>query len=109
MTPSQTVADLVSTIPSVGACCGQSTQEVPIATLNALRTAAANACDEEECVHRLLAQCRVLARLRVVQAQVQADADASGLGRPREKSENALSSALELLNAIEARLGVEND
>ena len=109
VTPVQTIADLLSTIPSVSDCCGKGMQEVSMVTLNALRTAAANAADEEECVCRILARCRGVIREHVIRCQVQADADAALGGKPHPRSEEALQSAKELLYAVEARLGVEND
>lgn len=109
VTPVQTIADLLSTIPSVSACCGQTGQEVAYSTLNALRVASENASDEEECIHRLLARCRSIVREYVIRCQIQADADASTLGKAHPRSEDALIAARELLNAVEARLGVEND
>ena len=109
VTPVQTVADLVSTIPSISACCGQQGQEVSYATLHALRQAVANATDEEECVVRLLARCRCIVREHVIRCQVQADADAAYGGHPHPRSEEALTSARELLHSIEARLGVADD
>lgn len=109
VTPVQTVADLVSTIPSISACCGQQGQEVSYATLNALRAAVANATDEEECMCRILARCRGVIREHVIRCQVQADADAAIGGKAHPRSEEALQSAKELLHAVEARLGVQDD
>jgi hypothetical protein len=109
MSPVQTIADLMSTIPANMDCCGSGMQSVSMATLNGLRDAARNATDEEECVCRLLARCRTIAREHLIRCQVQADADASLGGKPHPRSEEALQSARELLHAIEARLGVEHD
>jgi hypothetical protein len=109
VTPTQTVADLMSTIPSVAACCGQTGQEVPYTTLHALRTAVANAADEEECIHRLLARCRTIIRQHLIRCQVQADADAVLGGRLHIRSEEDLLAARELLAAVEARLGLDDD
>jgi hypothetical protein len=110
MSPSQTVHDLLSTIPSVAMCCGTTTQQVSVTTLNALRTAAANACDEEECIHRMLAACRRVIQREVIRCQTQADADAAGNGgTPNARSEEALRNSRELLASIEARLGVDRD
>lgn len=109
VTPVQTIADLVSTIPCVSDCCGKGVQEVSMVTLNALRTAAANAADEEECLCRILARCRGVVREHVIRCQVDADADAARTGRANPRSEEVLQAARELLHAVEARLGVEND
>lgn len=106
VTPVQTIADLISTIPIAG---HQHAQEVPYATVMALRIAAANAADEEECVHRLLARCRIILRQHLIRCQVQADADAALGGRPHARSEEDLVAARELLAAVEARLGLDDD
>jgi len=106
VTPIQTVADLVSTIP---VACQQHVQEVPYSTVMALRVAAANAADEEECVHRMLARCRIILRQHLIRCQVQADADAALGGRPHARSEEDLLAARELLAAVEARLGLDDD
>lgn len=109
MTPVQTIADLLSTIPSNADCCGSGQQAVSMATLNALRNATANAADEEECMCRILARCRGVIREHVIRCQVQADADAALGGKAHPRSEEALQSAKELLHAVEARLGVQDD
>jgi len=111
MTPIQTAADILSTIPQVAACCGSSvTQPVNCAALVALREAVANAADEEEIQARLLARVRPVLRMHVVRMQAQADSDAvSNGGTPNATSEEWLRQGRELLLAVEARLGVIND
>jgi hypothetical protein len=108
MTPTQTAHDILGTIPVAGESAG-SVQIVAIRTLNSLRQAIANAVDEEECLHRLLARCRALAYQQVIRCQVQADADAAMEGAVHPRSEDALVQARELLASLDARLGVEND
>jgi len=108
MTPTQTAHDILGTIPVAGESAG-SVQIVAIRTLNSLRHAIANAVDEEECLHRLLARCRALAYQQVIRCQVQADADAAMEGAVHPRSEDALVQARELLASLDARLGVEND
>jgi hypothetical protein len=111
MTPIQTAADILSTIPQVAACCGSSaTQPVNCSALVALREAVANAADEEEIQARLLARVRPVLRMHVVRMQAQADSDAvSNGGTPNATSEEWLRQGRELLLAVEARLGVTND
>ena len=109
VTPTQTVADLMSTIPCIADCCGKGVQEVSMATINALRAAASNAADDEECLHRLLARCRIILRHHLIRCQVQADTEAAMNGKPHDPSEDALTTARELLAAVESRLGVNDD
>ncbi len=108
MTPTQTAHDILGTIQVAAESAG-SVQIVAIRTLNSLRQAIANAVDEEECLHRLLARCRGLAYQQVIRCQVQADADAAMEGAVHPRSEDALVQARELLASLDARLGVEND
>ncbi len=108
MTPTQTAHDILGTIQVAAESAG-SVQIVAIRTLNSLRQAIANAVDEEECLHRLLARCRALAYQQVIRCQVQADADAAMEGAVHPRSEDALVQARELLASLDARLGVEND
>jgi hypothetical protein len=111
MTPIQTAADILSTIPQVAACCGPSaTQPVNCAALVALREAVANAADEEEIQARILARTLPVLRANVIRMQAQADGDAvANGGTPNGTSEEWLRQARELLLAVEARLGVTND
>lgn len=102
MTPAQTIADLLSTIPD-------NAETIPAMLMDALRTASRNACDEEECVHRLLAGCRRVVMREVVRCQVQADADAAAMGKPHPRSEEALAVSREMLHSIDARLGIGGD
>jgi len=108
MTPLQSARDILQTIPQIGLCC-DGKQSVESSTLAALRDAVANATDEEECVHRLLARCRVIAYRELIRARVQADADAAMNGKAHPRSEEDLSHAQELVAALDARLGVNDD
>ena len=108
MTPAQSASDIINTIPVASEGAG-SVQIISIRTLNSLRQAIANAVDEEECLHRMLAKCRVLAHENVIRCQVQADADAAMGGQAHPRSEEALAVAKELLASMNARLGVDKD
>lgn len=111
MTPIQTAADILSTIPQVASCCGAvETQPVYCSVITALREAVANAADEEEIQMRLLARAMPILRNNVIRMQAQADADAvANGGTPNSTSEEWLRQARELLMSVEARLGVAND
>ena len=108
MTPLQSARDLLDAIPRVIPCCS-GMQSVSVAALESLRDSMQNACDEEGCVHRILARCRVLAYQEVIRCRVQADADAALRGKPHPRSEEALAQAQELLASLDARLGVNDD
>jgi|TARA_R110002126_G_scaffold260120_1_gene403095 hypothetical protein len=111
MTPIQTAADILSTIPQIAGCCGPTyTQPINCAALAALREAVANASDEEEIQARILARTLPVLRNNVIRMQAQADGDAvANGGTPNATSEEWLRQARELLLAVEARLGVTND
>ena len=108
MTPTQTVSDILSTIPTAGND-PKSVQFVSTSTLHQLRGASQNAVVEEELLHRILARCRVIVYQHVIRCQVQADADASLGENPHPRSEQMLMDARELLASVDARLGVDND
>ena len=108
MTPAQTAHDIIATIPTADGSSG-AVQIISVRTLSSLRTAIANAVDEEECIHRLMARLRVLAHENVIRCQVQADADAAVGGETHPRSEHALTNARELMAALDARLGITND
>jgi hypothetical protein len=108
MTPAQTVSDILATIPPAGDD-PKAVQFVSTATMKALRAAATNAVDEEECLHRMLARCRGIVYQHVIRCQVQADADAALGENPHPRSEHLLVDARELLASVDARLGVDND
>lgn len=108
MTPTQTVADILGTLPPAGAD-PNAIQFVKAGTMKALRSASQNAVDEEELLHRILARCRVIVYQHVIRCQVQADADAALGENPHPRSEQMLVDARELLASVDARLGVEND
>lgn len=108
MTPAQTAKDILETLPPPSAD-PKSIQFVRSATMSALRHAIWSACDNEECLHRILARCRAVVHQHVIRAQVQADADAALEGKVHPRSEQALQDARELLASVEARLGLEND
>jgi hypothetical protein len=80
-------------------------QEVSMVTLNALRTAAANAADEEECVCRILARCRGVIREHVIRCQSKPTQTPLLAESSHPRSEEPLQSAKELLLSVEARLG----
>lgn len=105
MTPVQTAHDILSTLPVPGDD-PKSIQFVSSATMMALRNAIASACDEEECVYRLLARCRGILHQHVIRCQVQADADAALGGTTHPRSEQALLDARELIASVDARLGI---
>lgn len=108
MSPTQTVSDILSTIPTAGND-PKAVQFVSTSTLHQLRAASQNAVVEEELLHRILARCRVIVYQHVIRCQVQADADASLGERPNPRSEQMLMDARELLASVDARLGVDND
>lgn len=111
MSPIETAADILSTIPRIASCCGPSeTQPVPCAALDAIREAVSNAADEEQIQSRILARTLPVLRANVIRMQAQADVDAAkNGGTPNTYSEEWLRQARELLLAVEARLGVQND
>ena len=108
MTPAQTAQDILNTIPVADESKG-GVQIVAIRTLSSLRTAVSNAVDEEECLHRLLARCRVIAYQHVIRCQVVADAEAALGSDNHPRSEDALANARELMASLDARLGINND
>jgi uroporphyrinogen-III decarboxylase len=108
MTPTQTVHDILNTLPAAGDD-PKAVQFVAVGTIRALRSAASNAVDEEELIHRLLARCRGIVYQHVIRCQVQADADAVLGENSHPRSEHMLLDARELLAAVDARLGVQND
>jgi hypothetical protein len=108
MTPAQTVHDILNTIPVAGDD-PRAVQFIAVGTMRELRSASGNAVDEEELIHRLLARCRVLVYQHVIRCQVQADADAALGENTHPRSEQMLLDSRELLAAVDARLGVQND
>jgi len=99
MTPAQTARDIVASVQL----------EIPQRAAEALLRAVSDACEEEECIHRILIRSRSVIQQHVVRCHVQADADAALGGTAHPRSEQALLDARELLASIEARLGVNND
>lgn len=108
MTPAQTAADIIQTIPNVLPCCSGE-QPVPLRTIDSLREAVGNAVEEERLLYSILQRCRPVIQQHVVRMQAEADGAAALTGSPNPVSEHWLQEARELLMSVNARIGGDRD